>query len=184
VLVRIVRAVAEVDNGAGEELAGTVEGAPGEARFVGGLDDAGRLDGFSGDSEELEEPAGAELDLRWGGRRLNVLGVAKGWDGTILALEDHGEGRWPATEVGLDDFEAAHLVEDGWELGLGRMRRGSLRAGGQEGRGGSRAGATGSGPGWREEGDGGRFAGKAQGQDGASGSGEVGGAAEVVDADL
>ena len=103
----VMRAVAEIEDPAGEGLAGAVEGGAGEAYFSGGVDDLGGLDGGISVGEVVEEPASAEFEpggWRW---RLYPFGVVEGRDGQVFSFEAEGEGRRVLAEVGFDNLEAA-----------------------------------------------------------------------------
>ena len=80
VLVGVVEAAAEVEDGGAEGLAGPVEGAAGEADLGGGADDVGRPDRFSSPGEELVEPTSAEVKL---GRR----GACEGGSADLVRLK-------------------------------------------------------------------------------------------------
>ena len=66
----VTGAAAEVDDVAGEDLAGAVERVPREAGLAGSLDNAGGLDGGSGSGQVLEEPTSTKVDVTRRRRRL------------------------------------------------------------------------------------------------------------------
>jgi hypothetical protein len=111
--MRVARAVAEIDDRAGEALAGPVKRAPGEASLTGGLDHVSRPDGGSGGGEVLEEPPGAEVELGRQGRRLDVLSLVLGGNSHALALKDQAAGD-PGGSEPVDGREPVRdLVEGG-----------------------------------------------------------------------